>query len=260
MPNITKRTADPPTPARPPSLTELQRRLLADPYRLEGEQDVPWTPPSVRNPEAVKRVAGELERGLLPAQIAFAKWCCDKLSVLPTQNADGLSAAIWTDNLLDACARYADDLWQTATLELLRSSKWRPTPAEMVAICEPRHAERQRMLARARSLLAPAPGVTATTAEQPTTSRLERLQFSRAMYERLGRPADVARMDREIAREEGEMGNPTSAATVSRETQPAERPPFVPSTSPSAKRCAELAVAKRTGTPPPEHRDIPEAV
>jgi hypothetical protein len=136
-------------------MTESQRRLLADPFRLEGEGEVTWAPPAVRNPAAVKRVVDELTRGLLPTRAEFLKWICSKLSALPTQTSTGLNAALWADNVIDVCEHYPEDLLQSATLELLKTRTFRPSPAEIVAVIEPRYGERQRMLDRAKSLVAP---------------------------------------------------------------------------------------------------------
>lgn len=115
-----------------------------------------WEPPSVLpEPQRVKRVMAEIQRGLERVQPAYAKWCVEKLFVLPTQNASGLSAALMADNFIDACGHYPDDIWQSTTLELLRTKTFRPTPAEFVAIAEPRYAERKRMLERCKRLLPP---------------------------------------------------------------------------------------------------------
>ncbi len=136
--------------------------MLADPYRLEGEGAVAWSKPSVLpDPVRVNRVLDELERGLKPTRPEFLKWICDKLSALPTQTSTGLNAALWTDNVIDVCERYPEDLLQTACLELLRSCTFRPSPAEIVKAIDDRFEERKRMLDRAKQLLpenAPKPG------------------------------------------------------------------------------------------------------
>lgn len=239
--------------------------MLADPYRLEGEAEPLWTPPSVRNPASVKRVAAELERGLQPTRPQFLKWICDKLSALPTQTNSGLNAAIWADNVIDTCGHYPEDLLQAACLELLRSKTFRPSPAEIVAVIEPRQAERKRMLDRANSLLAPI-----VTAEQPFVREpLDvRLRTLRDSYRKIGEVGKAAKYERELAGHEGrepeagaEVGIPTSGSTMS---EAPDRPPYDPAAiakaSPTARRCADLARAQRTGQPAPEMRDVPEAV
>lgn len=142
--------------------------MLADPYRLEGEGEVPWelrpeqlaksslaTLAGTIDRRRVENLIAELQRGLQPTRPPFLKWICDKLSALPTQNGSGLNAALWTDNVIDVCEHYPEDLLQTATLELLRTKTFRPSPAEIVAVIEPRYGERQRMRDRAKTLLAP---------------------------------------------------------------------------------------------------------
>lgn len=170
--------------------------MLADPYRLEGEGEVAWTAPAVRNPAAVKRVVDELTRGLLPARSAFLKWICDKLSALPTQTSTGLNAAFWTDNVIDTCDHYPEDLLQTATLELLRTKTFRPSPAEIVAIIEPRYGERQRMLERAKSLQAPIDQAAKPFEAEPVEVRLRTLRDG---CQRNGHLDRAANYERELA-------------------------------------------------------------
>lgn len=194
MPNVTKAKGAP-TAAPPPSLTELQRRLLADPFRLEGESGVRWEPPSVLpDRERVKRVVAELDRGLLPTRPEFLKWICDKLSALPTQTATGMNAALWADNVIDVCAHYPEDLLQSATLELLRTKTFRPTPAEIVEVIDSKFLERQRMLERARMLLGN-DALKAAAAFVPDPEDV-RLRTVRDSFKRIGRldlatPAEI---------------------------------------------------------------------
>lgn len=163
MPNVTTRTAGPLTAAPPPSLTASQRRLLADTLSLGDtvpslDPFASWSPPAtLPEPPRVKAVIAELDRGLQPTRPQFLKWICDKLSALPSQGANATNAAFWTDNVCDVCEAYPEDLLQSACLELLKTRTWRPSPAEIVKTIEPKHAERRRMLARAKRLLPEAP-------------------------------------------------------------------------------------------------------
>lgn len=159
MPNVTTRTAGPLTAAPPPSLTASQRRLLADTLSLGDAVQSPdpfasWSAPAtLPEPARVKAVIAELDRGLQPTRPQFLKWICDKLSALPSQGANATNAAFWTDNVIDVCREYPEDLLQSACLELLKTRQWRPTPAEIVRTIEAKHSERRRMLARAKRLL-----------------------------------------------------------------------------------------------------------
>lgn len=153
--------------------------MLADTLSL-GEKPSPdpmasWSPPSVLPDVArVKAVVAELERGLTPTRPQFLKWICDKLSVLPSQGANGTNAALWTDNVCDVCEGYPEDLLQSACLELLKTRTWRPSPAEIVKAIEGKHSERMRMLARAKRLLpeAPKPAALETFQPEPEEDRL----------------------------------------------------------------------------------------
>jgi len=216
-------------------------------------------PAVIPDSSKLRVVKAELERGLQPTRPAFLKWCCDKLSALPTQSSNGVNAALWADNVIDVCGGYPEDVLQSATLELLRSCTFRPSPAEIVKTVEPKHGERKRMLERVNMMLSGVRPKPDTPAEQPIATRLGRLEHTRAIYVRMKRVADIERIDREIAKERGEavpvasdMGIPVSD----------ERPPFKPSDSPSARRCAELAAArhqKRAPNPTPEWDAVPEA-
>lgn len=158
-------------------MTESQRRLLGDTLSLGSDVDR-WEPPSVLpDPQRVARVQDELERGLKHARGEFLKWVADKLAVLPTRNADALTGAYWTDNVIDVCAHYPEDLLQSACLELLRTKTFRPQPAEIVAVIEPRYGERQRMLERCKRLLPPKATPANPTAfeSEPEPNRLRHL-------------------------------------------------------------------------------------
>lgn len=237
-------------------MTESQRRLLADPFRLEGEREVAWTPPAVRNPASVRRVVDELERGLKPTRPIYLKWICDKLSALPTQASNGLNAALWADNVIDTCAHYPEDLLQATTLEVLRTKTFRPSPAEIVAIIDPRYCERQRMLERAKALLAPIVAAEQPFVREPLTVRLRTMRDS---FRKIGNMAKAAKHETELAGLEGRSPEDWARATYADMGNPisAERPPFKPDTGRSAQRCAEIAREMRAQ--PPVHDEIPEA-
>lgn len=293
-----KRTAGPPTAAPPPSMTESQRRLLADPFRMEGESAVDWQRPSMGDlvraglgttvggidNRRVERLAAEVARGTQATRSELLKWLCDKLCALPTQNATALNAAIWTDNVMDVCGHYPEDLLQTATLELLKTKTFRPSPAEIVAVIEPRYAERQRMLQRIKSLLAPAPEAPKPFEPEP---RAVRLRSMRDSYRKHGYADRAAKFEIELATVEGrepedwihaaaEAGHPMS------DGKPDPLPTRPP--SPEMRAALDVAVAQRhraqgraayadrleqraalAGFPPvvdepPPHDDVPEAM
>lgn len=135
-----------------------------------------WVLPSVLpGPDRVKRVIAELDRGLQPTRPEFLKWICDKLSALPSQGANAVNAALWSDNVCDVCEGYPEDLLQAACLEVLKTRSWRPSPAEIVKLIEPKHSERKRMLARANRLLpdTPKPAGVAPFRPEPEQVRLQ---------------------------------------------------------------------------------------
>lgn len=223
----------------PPNLTESLRRSLADTLSL-GDEVAKWEPPAaLPRPEALRPAIAELERSLKPAAPEHMRWCVGKLVSLPTRNGDHIKAAVHSDNFIDACAHFPADLWSAGTLELLQGSTFRPSPAELYAAVNKRYEQRKRMLERARLMLN-GPPEEAKPKELPIPDRLGRMQHTRQVYVRLNRMTDVARIDREIAKETGQtvpfVTNPEIPA-------PDERPPFVPGNSPTDRRCAQLAAA-----------------
>jgi len=208
----------------------------------------------------LRTVKAELERGLQPTRPAFLKWCCDKLSALPTQSATGMNAALWSDNVIDVCGEFPEDVLQSVTLDLLRSCTFRPSPADIFKAADVKRGLRQRMLERVNLMLRGGRPDPDAPTEKPIETRLGRLEHTRAIYQRMGRRFDVDRMDREIAKERGEPVG-VMAPIVDAETYARDRAEFKPVTTPSAVRCAELAAAHRTGKPAParDWESVPEA-
>lgn len=97
------------------------------------------------------------------------------------------------------------DLWTEVTQELLRTCEWFPGTATIAKRCEPRIAERQRMLARAQAMLArataatPRPTVSARSPSSLVKERVRRMEETREIWRRLGRTQDVQRLDAQIA-------------------------------------------------------------
>jgi hypothetical protein len=248
--------------AKPPSLTASQRRLLADPFSLGGEL-VAWEAPGDaewcrRERPRIQAVKGELERSLMAPTPSHVEWCVRKLFALPSKNASEMDKALQTDNFMDVCGHFPDDLWTWGTTELLKTSTFRPSPSEMVKLLEPKYAERQRMLDRCKSMLSGPQPKPAEPTEKPIPTRLGRLQHIRSTYERMGRTIDVERIDREIAAEQGATVR-QDRTTESDTKIPVSAGPYQPADTPTNRRLAELAAAKREGRPAPEYRDVAEA-
>ena len=247
--------------AKAPQLTASQRRLLADPFSLGGEL-VAWEAPGdadwcKRERPRIQVVKGELERSLMAPTPSHVEWCVRKLFALPSKNASEMDKALQTDNFMDVCGHFPDDLWTWATTELLKTCTFRPSPSEMVKLLEPKYAERQRMLERCKSMLSGPQAKPAEPTEKPIPTRLGRLQHIRSTYERMGRTIDVERIDREIAAEQGTLISAPS--DEGEKINAAPRGPYQPADTPTNRRLAELAAAKREGRPAPEYRDVAEA-
>lgn len=206
------------------------------------------------DPARVRSVKAELDRGLQPTRPAFLKWICDKLDAMPTQDGSGRTAAIWADNVIDTCGHYPEDLLQGACLELLRTKTFRPQPAEIVAVIEPRYAERQRMRDRCKLMLP------ATTKAEPDTFVREpqdvRLRTIRDSWLKVGNTFRAAISERELAKLENREPEDWAKTTAAPEVvqAPVEkpmRPSFVAQQQATRDRLAELAAAHRAGVKPP---------
>lgn len=222
---------------------------------MEGEGAVEWQRPShndlVRaglgtmvgglDSRRVETLVREIDRGLQQARPAVAEWCVQKLFVLPTQNGTGMSAALMADNFIDVCGHFPEDIWQSTTLELLKTSTWRPAPAQFVAIAEPRHAERKRMLDRVKTLLAPKP-----EAPKPfePESREVRLRSMRDSYRKHGYVARAATVEIELAGVEGrEPEDWIHAAAENPSTYESDEKLSLPTRPPSPEMRAALDAA-----------------
>lgn len=234
--------------------------MLADTLSLGDVAPSPdpfasWVLPAVLpDPDRVKRVIAELDRGLQPTRPEFLKWICDKLSALPSQTATGVNAALWTDNVVDVCEGYPEDLLQGACLELLKTRTFRPSPAEIVKLIEPKHAERRRMLARARRLLPESskPAAEATFQPEPEEVRL-RATIRRFLDGKAGsflRPIlqrSAIEAEKRLAQIEARQPGDWIREGLSASTGDAPKAPDVDLPKPSPKMQAALnrALAKR---------------
>ena len=225
-------------------MTESVRRVLADPFSL-GTELVPWEPPAVPPDSSHLRAARtELDRALVKAPDAHVDWCLGKLFALPTRANTPEGSAFLAEAFLEVAGHYPADLWTYATKEILRTKKFRPAPAELVELCDPKFRERKRMLARVKAMLEPAkPALPPAPVERPIATRLGRLEHLRATYTRLRRMADVERIELEIAVEKGEATRPIGSSTVERETRPAG--PYRPADTPLNRRLAAITAEKR---------------
>lgn len=174
------------------------------------------------------------------------------------------------DNFLDACGHFPDDLWTWGTTELLKTCTFRPSPAEMVKLVDPRYGERQRMAQRCALMLdAPAPPKTqASSVNYVAIDRLKLILEEQRTAEGVSdehRLFNMANTERALALQERRLMEPwaekffedrlpKNAGSIGQAAKVA-----VDRSSPTSKRLAELAAAKREGRPAAEYRDVAEA-
>lgn len=213
------------------------RRSLADPYSLSDVLAV-WEPPAAL-PErtTLKGAIAELERSLVKAPDAHQKYCLAKLGVMAARPNTAMDNAIQADNFIDVCGHFPTDLWTAATMEILQTKTFRPAPAELFGIINPKYEQRRRMLDRAKWMLNPAGQVTHEP-EKPLATANERIAHSIAVFTRLGMRSRAEAAQDKLDRLEGRDPKKRPPPDL---PEPTERKPFIPSKSPTAVRCAELA-------------------
>lgn len=153
-------------------------------------------------PETAKLRAAkiELERCIVPAPAKHVMMCVAKLAVLPTKDGSPVDKALYTDNFIDACGEFPEDLWTKSCIELLKTAKWRPNPSDFIAIAQKQLDLRERMLFRVKQMLTFTPRVTTGFVKEPLEVRLATI---RDTHKRLGNLARASSAEIELALLEG---------------------------------------------------------
>lgn len=210
---------------------------------------MPWTVPTgLPGPSELRGILARCEQ-IIQGNVtpAFAKQCLAKMLVAfePNTKLSGddmrLRAMVW----LEACGDLNDGLWAEATAEAIRTLKWMPKPAEFRGLVDARIEEARKAADRLRRMLDAQASIQAKPfVPEPREVRMRALRDS---FKRVGMIGKAARYERDIAREEKrEPADWARGDIPEAREEKAERPPFVPSQSPSAIRCAELAKERRT--------------
>ncbi len=218
--------------------------------------DIPWAPPATLPPPndllaALRTLEGRMhplsERVLL-ACFAHLVAIFEPGTKIGQQETN-LRLAAWKA----ACGDIPDDLFQKATELACSSLKWMPKPVELRELVAAQLERRTGAIARVKQMMTAAPEQGPFKAE-PLAVRVRSMRDS---FKNVGKILKAAQYERELAGMENREIEDW-ARDVQVDQPKTERPPFKPDTSPSGKRCAELAKSFHTGKPPAEHRDIPE--
>lgn len=241
--------------------------------------DAPWRPPERLPPTPdLRRGVALLEQQLGRCDRKHAAFCVGKLVSAFNERLTKDEASLRVEVWLEACGDIPADLWSAATIDLLRS--WKrdehygrtPEPSDFRAAVEERLARRSTDLQRARSMLASANAAATRAAEPELPARAKAPTFAEILEEQRNRPGItdeqrlhvMAHTERSRAYTERtpmagwaweyfdrQRGSDRASAGAAMRT-------VVARSSPTGKRLAELARARREGVPPPEHRDVPE--
>ncbi len=178
-------------------------------------------------------------------------WVTTMANSMAMRQGQTSTMASRTDGWLLACGELPTDLWTSGCTELLRTKTFMPSPGELMAIVGRKFEERRRMLKRAEWLLGEGdPKKPKPFVQEPLTVRLRTI---RDAWRRRGDHARAASTERELAVEEGRdveawaqvvERRPTLSETA-HEALRAYDPEMAIKVSPTARRCAELAAARR---------------
>ena len=152
------------------------------------------------------------------------------------QADEAISAAAYADWL----ANYPADVAQEACEYWARGNTWWPSWAELQAILDRRAAPRLAIRKALQEATNPKAAPLYLGKPMPET-RPERLKASIASWLRHGKPFRAARIERELAAEEGREPEEWAKEAQEPLATYVEPPPFVPGNGPSDKRAAYLA-------------------
>lgn len=210
---------------------------------VPAHPDVGWEPPKWLPAESdLRQALADCER-LVAGRVHhdFAKQCYIRMmanfeaNTKLTADETRLRLAVW----LDATGDLSDALWKHATDCSIRTLKWMPKVAEFrVFADEEVHRAKHRIVRLKKMLSTRQKPAEKTYEREPRDVRLKTLRDS---LRAIGKTNRAAGYERQLAEREGRA--PAAWAlevSTEIETKP-ERPPFKPGSSPSDKRCAELA-------------------
>jgi hypothetical protein len=190
----------------------------------------------------IRRLIGDCDQ-ILGGQAtpAFAKQCLAKLLVAFEPNtklsADDmrLRAMVW----LEACGDLSDALWAEATSEAIKGFKWMPKPSEFRELVEPRRVQAEKAKQKLQGMLTLHANPSAPFKAEPREVRVRGMRDS---FRNVGMIGKAIGYERQLARLEKREIEEWAKADVPETTEAKpERPPFVPSKSPSTQRLADLA-------------------
>lgn len=231
------------------------RQALAD-YSPEYGLPVGQRPPT---PAECRAGIEAIEFSLVQATRQQIAECVAKLvigfNMQQTKDEARMRVEVW----VEANGDLPHDLWVKGTTSLLQSYQFgMPKPSNLREAVSAELDERRLKLSRARMLLEV---VRSKPADRPYVRepRDVRIRAMRDSFRKVGNVFKAAGYERELAEHEGrEVEDWARDVSPAIEAPKEERPPFKPEDSPTARRCAELAKAKREGRPAAENFDIPE--
>lgn len=155
MPNVTTAAARTSSVRVPESI----RRLLADPFRMEGEPMLSWTAPTKLPADCTVQMLRDfvdrIGASLKPAPADTIQACIKALAHGTAHKAATTKDWQYQTKLY---ARTLDDIpsdvWFEVTKELLKTYEWFPGTAAIAKRAEPILVERRKQLDRARATLA----------------------------------------------------------------------------------------------------------
>lgn len=230
------------------------------------------------HPADLRRGVALLEQQLQRVDKKHAAYCLAKLYAGYNERMTAGEIAAKVDIWVEVCAEIPNDLWAAGVMDLLRT--WRrddhfgriPEPADLLDIVKGRLEKRQINLQRTKAMLAQANAPVQDQQQDVATKWLgpkAKVKQLRAILEQQRNAPDVpgedrlfnmANTERSLALYERRPMEPWAEQFFDDRVAPArdslgrQAKVAVDRSSPTNRRAAELAQAKRT----PEHFDIPE--
>jgi hypothetical protein len=185
------------------------KQALADPFAWGNHPDVPWRLPETLPPAAdIRRGVEILEGQLRPVDRKHAAYCLSKLLVGFNERKTADESKLLLEVWLETNGDLPNDLWSTATVELLRS--WQrdkhygriPEASDLRACAEREICDRKTRLRRAQEMLevVTEKPKAATFVREPEDVRLRTMRDS---LKRIGKLPRAAVYERELAVLEG---------------------------------------------------------
>lgn len=234
-----------PTPGLPPAIVAAIVLDTASTFGSDGQFDGSIVSSAKltgeHSEEAIRSALARVSEACRPGGAAVAMQALAELRALTKSRAlDGDEATVTATAYADRMAIYPADVIRSACRSWSENSTWWPAWAELKKECDRLVSRRLAERAALQEALKPKMQPLYLGKPIPET-REQRLRTSINGWLRNNRQDRAAPLERALAAAEKREPQEWAKPQPAQPSNLAERPPFVPSTSPTSKRMAELA-------------------